>query len=68
LLADQVSWRRSHFIRYPAGSRRSAEGRLRPNYDVHGRDPQCPVNVDSGRPERANSSHSLAACERIEST
>jgi hypothetical protein len=48
LPADQASWRRSHFI-YPGGSRRSAEGRLRPNYDVHGRDPQCPVNVDFGR-------------------
>jgi len=26
------------------------EERNPPNYDVHGRDPQCPVNVDSGRP------------------
>jgi hypothetical protein len=26
-----------------------------PNCDVHGRDPRCPVNVDSGRPLSANS-------------
>ena len=30
LPADQAYWRRSHFIRYPAASRRSAEGRFPP--------------------------------------
>jgi hypothetical protein len=34
------------YARFPARSCRSGDGRYPPDCDVHGRDPQCPVNVD----------------------
>ena len=41
---------------------------LSAHYDVHGRDPQCPVNVDSSRLVSANSGHWLTTCEGAKST
>lgn len=38
--------------RIPAFPLRLLEGRNPPNCDVRGRDPQCPVNVNSSRPRR----------------
>ena len=38
------------------------------NCDVHGRDLECPVNVDTCRPLRANSGHLSDRAENVCST
>jgi hypothetical protein len=54
--------------RHRAYKRLPAKASNPPNYDVHGRAPQCPVDVDSSRLLRANSGHSSTAGERVRST